>query len=65
MAGEPDPLNNRLSRASASCTGRSRRQGVNNVTLRVYAEARHELFNETNRDEVTRDLIGWLDQLLA
>jgi alpha-beta hydrolase superfamily lysophospholipase len=27
----------------------------------VYDGARHEIFNETNRDEVTRDVIGWLD----
>jgi alpha-beta hydrolase superfamily lysophospholipase len=27
----------------------------------VYPGARHECLNETNRDEVTRDLIAWLD----
>lgn len=32
-----------------------------NVQHRFYPEARHELFNETNREEVTRDLIGWMD----
>lgn len=31
------------------------------VTLKLYPEARHELFNETNRDEVFRDLIAWLE----
>ncbi len=31
------------------------------VTLKLYPEARHELFNETNRDEVFRDLIVWLE----
>lgn len=25
-------------------------------------DARHELFNETTRDEVTRDLLAWLDE---
>ena len=30
------------------------------VTVRVYPEARHEIFNETNRDEVTADVIDWL-----
>ena len=35
------------------------------VEQHVYAEARHEVFNETNRDEVTADLIGWLDQRVA
>lgn len=31
------------------------------ATLRLYPEARHELLNETNRDEVTADLVAWLD----
>lgn len=32
-----------------------------NVEYRFYPEARHELFNETNRDEVTRNLIEWMN----
>jgi len=32
------------------------------VEQHVYPEARHEVFNETNRDEVTDDLLTWLDQ---
>jgi alpha-beta hydrolase superfamily lysophospholipase len=39
--------------------------GLKNVQHRFYPEARHELFNEINRDEVTRDLIGWLDGVEA
>jgi alpha-beta hydrolase superfamily lysophospholipase len=31
------------------------------VTMKLYPEARHELLNETNRDEVTRDVLGWID----
>lgn len=30
------------------------------VDLRLYEDARHELLNETNRDEVTADLVDWL-----
>lgn len=35
--------------------------GLQRVTYRSYPEARHELFNGTNRDEVTRELLacGW------
>lgn len=32
-----------------------------NVEHRFYPEARHELFNETNREEVTRGLVEWLE----
>jgi alpha-beta hydrolase superfamily lysophospholipase len=30
------------------------------VTAKIYPDARHETLNETNRDEVTRDLTNWL-----
>jgi alpha-beta hydrolase superfamily lysophospholipase len=42
-----------------------RAAGVVTVTHKFYPEARHELFNEINRDEVTAHLIGWLDQVVA
>ena len=35
--------------------------GFTRLTTRIYPGARHETLNETNRDEVTRDLIAWLD----
>lgn len=34
------------------------------LQLKVYPQARHEVLNETNREEVTRDVIHWLDQAL-
>ena len=30
------------------------------VDLTLYEDARHELLNETNRDEVTADIVEWL-----
>ncbi|MGT2425619.1 alpha/beta fold hydrolase [Amnibacterium kyonggiense] len=36
------------------------RAGLRDVTVRVYEGARHEVFNETNRDEVIADLVGWI-----
>lgn len=33
------------------------------VELKLYPEARHELFNETNRDEVFADLIEWIERV--
>jgi len=35
--------------------------GVVDVTCTLYPGARHEVLNETNRDEVTADVIRWLD----
>jgi alpha-beta hydrolase superfamily lysophospholipase len=31
------------------------------VTTPYYDGGRHEMFNETNRDEVLTDLLAWLD----
>ena len=41
------------------------RAGMRDVTERFYPEARHETLNETNRDDVERDLIAWLDAAFA
>ena len=35
------------------------------VTVRYYDGGRHEMFNETNRDEVIAGLITWLNCLPA
>lgn len=36
-------------------------QGLSRVTVKWYPGGRHEMFNETNRDEVLTDLVNWLD----
>jgi alpha-beta hydrolase superfamily lysophospholipase len=35
--------------------------GHSDVTLNLYDGARHELLNEVNRDDVTRDVLEWLE----
>ncbi len=34
--------------------------GIADVQVKLYPEGRHEMLNETNRDEVHRDLLAWL-----
>ncbi len=41
------------------------RSALTDVKAIVYPGARHEVFNETNRDEVNADLIAWLDSHLS
>ncbi len=41
------------------------RSGLTDVTTIVYPDARHEIYNETNRAEVMADLTAWLDARLA
>ncbi len=36
--------------------------GMENVQLKLYEGGRHELLNETNRDEVMKDIYRWLEE---
>lgn len=39
--------------------------GVKDVMLKLYPQGRHEMLNETNRDEVTADVIAFLDRTVG
>ena len=43
----------------------SGRSGLRDIRVIVYPGARHEVFNETNREGVFDDLIGWLGKRFA
>lgn len=38
--------------------------GLTRVTVQLYPDGRHEMFNEINRDEVLTQLLHWLDTLI-
>lgn len=40
------------------------KRGVSDVEYRLYPGGRHEMLNEVNRDQVTADILNWLDQHL-
>lgn len=61
FAGELDPVGEKgagVRRLVATLRG----AGMTNVTERLYPEGRHEMLNETNRDEVAADVVRWLDE---
>ncbi len=62
LSGEADPLagGGALIELVAD---RYRQAGVTDVTVALYPGARHEVFNETNRDEITANLVAWLDRI--
>ena len=37
--------------------------GANDISMKIYQGARHELFNETNKYEVFSDMENWLDRI--
>jgi alpha-beta hydrolase superfamily lysophospholipase len=60
VVGDLDPVNGQLTLVDA-LVARYRKAGLDDITLKAYPGARHEVFNETNRDEVVRDTIAWID----
>lgn len=63
MGGECDPVSE--GKRLNSLADALRDAGCQHLQLTVYPQARHEVFNETNRDAVTADVLAWLDQALT
>lgn len=64
QVGSDDPFGGTRS-AELLAESYLKRSALSDVELIVYTDARHEVFNETNADEVIADTIGWLDKRLA
>ena len=63
IGGSRDPVSD--GKRLGDLAGALRDAGLRDVQLKIYPEARHELLNESNRDEVTAHLIDWLQQALS
>jgi alpha-beta hydrolase superfamily lysophospholipase len=59
FVGDADPINDDLKRL-IPLVDAYKGAGLD-VTLKVYPGGRHEMLNETNRNEVVADLRAWLD----
>lgn len=59
VAGDADPVNDGL-RGIEFLAARWHEAGVRRIDRRIYPGGRHEMLNEINRDQVTRDVIHWL-----
>jgi alpha-beta hydrolase superfamily lysophospholipase len=64
MIGSEDPLGGETS-VQRLADDYITRGGLTDVEVVVYTGARHEVFNETNQQEVRNDLVAWLEQRLA
>jgi alpha-beta hydrolase superfamily lysophospholipase len=62
--GSKDPVNAELTLMWA-LVDRYRAAGLDDVTVRVYDDGRHEILNEINRAEVIDDLLEWLQRVSA
>ncbi len=64
ISGEADPIGEYGQGVRQVCT-KLLGAGMQDVEMRLYPEARHELFNEINREEVFHHLIAWLEDRTA
>jgi alpha-beta hydrolase superfamily lysophospholipase len=65
MSGEVDPVVGPDQAFAQALVDAWREAGLTRIDHRVYPGARHELFNETCRNQVTGDLIAWLDAAMT
>lgn len=64
VSGDADPL--AAGGAALQLVGqRYRDAGVRDVEVKLYPQARHELLNEINRDEVTADILAFLGRTVS
>lgn len=61
IAGDRDPVSDG-GKGVTELGRRLRGAGSNDVTVKLYPEARHEVFNETNRAEVFAELLAFIDR---
>lgn len=64
VAGDKDPINRNLE-GLRLLERLWRDAGVKQIDTLYYVGGRHEMLNETNRDEVTADIIAWLRATLS
>jgi alpha-beta hydrolase superfamily lysophospholipase len=64
FAGDQDPVNAGMTRMWP-LVRRYRDAGISNLTTDFYAGGRHEMLNETNRDEVVANLANWIEKVIA
>lgn len=61
ILGDDDPLGGKPS-ALKLAESYIERAGQVDVTVGIYPEARHEIFNETNKEQVIDDMISWISE---
>ena len=59
VAGEVDPVGGAAGTEEVAAMFRD--VGLQDVTTRIWPDARHEVLHEVNRDEVETELVAWLD----
>jgi alpha-beta hydrolase superfamily lysophospholipase len=61
FSGDKDPVGE-MGKGLKRVLKQYKKAGMNDVTLKLYKGGRHEMLNEVNKEEVTHDLVSWLNE---
>ena len=61
FSGECDPVGN-MGKGVVNVKNALTKAGLEDVTMRLYPEGRHEMLNELNKAEVMNDLLAWVEE---
>ncbi len=64
QVGEADPIGGEYSN-KALVEAYRKNSGTKDIELFVYHDARHEIYNELNKDEIIADLIAWINARIS
>ena len=59
VSGDRDPVGSYGKGVEQACAA-FKKHGMQDVTIKLYPEGRHEMLNELNKDEVYEDLLKWI-----
>lgn len=65
VAGDADPINGNLELLHLLQNRWQEEGGVENIQCAYYPQGRHEMLNETNREQVTTDVITWINRTIG
>lgn len=60
ISGTADPVGGKAGKGVVQTCRDYQHAGLQDVSYKLYDGARHELLNETNKDEVAQDIIEWI-----
>ena len=62
VSGEEDPVGN-LGQGVRTVYEMLKKAGIADVRMKLYKGDRHEILNETDRDQVIKDILDWLEEM--
>lgn len=64
IAGDKDPVGN-SGKGVQQVFNQYQKAGMTDINITLYEDARHEILNETNKQEVYEDIVSWLNAHLG